>query len=472
MSFFFCCPQFKLSNILGDEIQHLVLITSTPQKCKVQTGPARLHIRNNKFCLTTGIPPRLEGVWEISKLRRYGIVNSRFVFEGGTRCGKGEGIFVLVTDQAGIIVETIKLASAGKLKNRRKFFGMKSTDSVPKSFSVFQLKNNFDMTQSFDGTSFDHKDEETEIQEDDSEISFKEMSRCKSCFSQLNSMTISRSSKVMEDYYVQLPIHNSCDFIDKSYENYDIPKFPISVKNENYDTPKSVNGNSAIYASIDRGKKIRNRIVNYENLSFCKSLENYENSKQFSEKIILQQKEEQDDSSTSSSQTLIKPSWLRRSLSSNFKNPNRDSSSSNDSGLSIFELPTTNSSSTKLLKKFFCSHSSSNSMTRSKSLDPLQDIEFKFQPEKKLKHKPPPHPNYIDSTSSGTSDISDYMESMSMSSYSSVELKSRPSKPPITKMRPRSGSEYQNIERPIFYNNFNNKGEQTSVLSKLRKKFS
>lgn len=61
--------QVKISNNLGDDIQYLVLISSAPTKTKLSTGPARMHIQDHRFCLTTGVPPRLNGLWEIGHLR-------------------------------------------------------------------------------------------------------------------------------------------------------------------------------------------------------------------------------------------------------------------------------------------------------------------------------------------------------------------------------------------------------------------
>ena len=52
--------------------------------------------------------------------RRYGVVENRFCFEGGSRCGRGEGLYVLVTDQGEDITKSFKLASEGKLATRRR----------------------------------------------------------------------------------------------------------------------------------------------------------------------------------------------------------------------------------------------------------------------------------------------------------------------------------------------------------------
>ncbi|XP_050095284.1 uncharacterized protein LOC126577588 isoform X1 [Anopheles aquasalis] len=112
--------QVKISNNLGDDLQYLVLVSSAPPKAKLSTGPARMHIQDHRFCLTTGVPPRLTGTWQIEHLRRYGVVDNRFCFEGGSSCGKGEGLYVFVTDLGDEITHTFKLASQGKLASKKR----------------------------------------------------------------------------------------------------------------------------------------------------------------------------------------------------------------------------------------------------------------------------------------------------------------------------------------------------------------
>ncbi|KAL1123046.1 hypothetical protein AAG570_002134, partial [Ranatra chinensis] len=112
--------QVKIANNLGEDQQFLVQISSAPARAKIAPGPARLHVQEYRFCLTVGVPPRLVGLWDISNLRRYGVVESRFCFEGGSRCGKGEGLYVLVTDQGEEITRTLQLASDGKMGSKRR----------------------------------------------------------------------------------------------------------------------------------------------------------------------------------------------------------------------------------------------------------------------------------------------------------------------------------------------------------------
>jgi len=44
-------------------------------------------------------------------------VDGRLVFEGGSRCGKGEGVHVLVPDppQIGLIIDALDMSSKGQL---------------------------------------------------------------------------------------------------------------------------------------------------------------------------------------------------------------------------------------------------------------------------------------------------------------------------------------------------------------------
>lgn len=53
------------------------------------------------------------------------MVDNRFCFEGGSRCGKGEGLYVFVTDQGDEITHTLKLAAQGKLSTKRRIASRK-----------------------------------------------------------------------------------------------------------------------------------------------------------------------------------------------------------------------------------------------------------------------------------------------------------------------------------------------------------
>lgn len=129
---------------------------------------------------------------------------------------------------------------------------------------------------------------------------------------------------------------------------------------------------------------------------------------------------------------------------------NRDSSSSNDSGVSTasavpkthfneFELPLINQIKKRrqLNQNKPCVHSSL--IRRSKSFDPFGDLQFQFAQNKRILSNGSSLPNksnkcpslgaimtagHVDSnsTSSGTSDMSDYIETLSLSSQSSSDV--------------------------------------------------
>ncbi|CAK9821883.1 Protein Dok-7 [Anthophora retusa] len=124
--------QVKISNNLGEDQQFLILISTVPSKTKLTNGPAHLHIQDRRFCITVGIPPRLVGIWEIAHLRRYGVVEGRFCFEGGSRCGRGEGLHVLITDQGEDIVKMLQLAAEGKLTKKRPVSGEQIIQESPR----------------------------------------------------------------------------------------------------------------------------------------------------------------------------------------------------------------------------------------------------------------------------------------------------------------------------------------------------
>ncbi|GFV02893.1 protein Dok-7, partial [Trichonephila clavipes] len=82
-------PLEVCSMILGPpSINFLVQIAYAPAKSKLASGPARLHLLDYMFCLTAGVPPKLLGIWPLRELRRFGVVDGKFCFEGGSRCGK------------------------------------------------------------------------------------------------------------------------------------------------------------------------------------------------------------------------------------------------------------------------------------------------------------------------------------------------------------------------------------------------
>ncbi|XP_066595104.1 serine-rich adhesin for platelets-like [Prorops nasuta] len=152
--------QVKISNNLGEDQQFLILISSAPSKAKLSNGPAHLHIQDRRFCITMGIPPRLIGVWEIAHLRRYGVVDGRFCFEGGSRCGRGEGLHVLITDQGEDIVKTLQLAAEGKLSTKKRALGRETSaqESPRRQFSRSETRaSDFFPATMYSGTSYEER---------------------------------------------------------------------------------------------------------------------------------------------------------------------------------------------------------------------------------------------------------------------------------------------------------------------------
>ncbi|CAB3230342.1 unnamed protein product [Arctia plantaginis] len=143
--------QVKVSAQLGEPRHYLVLVGGAgaasvmgggpvPSNKRLPAGPARLHLHERRLALTAGVPPRLLGIWELPHLRRYGVVEGRFCFEGGSHCGKGEGLHVLITDQAHEISRDFDLASQGRLSPRRRPNHFKRNEGVdsPKSHKAYR----------------------------------------------------------------------------------------------------------------------------------------------------------------------------------------------------------------------------------------------------------------------------------------------------------------------------------------------
>lgn len=57
-------------------------------------------------------------------------MENRFCFEGGSRCGRGEGLYVLVSDQGQDIARAFQLAAEGKLHTRRRSTSRNSSGNL------------------------------------------------------------------------------------------------------------------------------------------------------------------------------------------------------------------------------------------------------------------------------------------------------------------------------------------------------
>ncbi|GAA6078949.1 protein Dok-7, partial [Tachysurus ichikawai] len=67
---------------------------------KLESGAASLHLCNNLLVIARDIPPAVIAHWRLTDLRRYGAVQNGFIFEGGTRCGYCESLFVFLHTNA------------------------------------------------------------------------------------------------------------------------------------------------------------------------------------------------------------------------------------------------------------------------------------------------------------------------------------------------------------------------------------
>ncbi|ESO81988.1 hypothetical protein LOTGIDRAFT_135541 [Lottia gigantea] len=89
--------EIKIRRSLGEgnfhifsEHQFPVRVHKMPSNSKLPQDLIRMHIQGQKFCLTSNVPPKILQCWQISDLRRFGTVEGKFLFEGGSRCNKGK----------------------------------------------------------------------------------------------------------------------------------------------------------------------------------------------------------------------------------------------------------------------------------------------------------------------------------------------------------------------------------------------
>lgn len=97
-------------------------VTSSNNKSKsCSVMPVKVHVQNRRFSMTSGVPPKLVHSWNINDLRRFGsLEGGRFCFEGGSRCGKGEGIHILRLDDPNELQKAFEAAANCKLESKRK----------------------------------------------------------------------------------------------------------------------------------------------------------------------------------------------------------------------------------------------------------------------------------------------------------------------------------------------------------------
>ena len=113
-------------------------------------------MQNRRFSLTSGVPPKLVNSWNFNDLRRFGpLENGRFCFEGGSRCGKGEGIHILRMDDPQELQKAFEEASNGKLESRRKsmykckYYNYSLLDNAPNKVLGCIIQKRIKRVQSF-----------------------------------------------------------------------------------------------------------------------------------------------------------------------------------------------------------------------------------------------------------------------------------------------------------------------------------
>ncbi|XP_052265608.1 uncharacterized protein LOC127868060 isoform X2 [Dreissena polymorpha] len=142
--------EIKIRRGLGEEHQFPVRTIKVPSHSKLPLDLLRMHIHGSKFCLTGHVPPKILCSWQVSELRRFGAIDGRFCFEGGSRCGKGQGFHVLQTDQVEEISEIIGNASVGKAAPLiKRQTGSDFQDSVKQSSVSNTAFKNFENQQAF-----------------------------------------------------------------------------------------------------------------------------------------------------------------------------------------------------------------------------------------------------------------------------------------------------------------------------------
>ncbi|XP_067671941.1 uncharacterized protein [Haliotis asinina] len=132
--------EIKIRRSLGQEHQFPVRLAKVPHNSRLPLELIRLHIHGQKFCMTAYIPPKILQSWQICDLRRFGSVDGKFCFEGGSKCGRGMGIHVALSEQADEIASIVQQASQGKQPSSHSNINKRSSqipgafDSVGSSF--------------------------------------------------------------------------------------------------------------------------------------------------------------------------------------------------------------------------------------------------------------------------------------------------------------------------------------------------
>ncbi|XP_072944918.1 uncharacterized protein [Epargyreus clarus] len=88
----------KVQHNLGSSKEFAAVIISSPSTNSIKAGPVRLHACGPRLALCAARPPEVLALWDVKLLRRFGVVDKRFCVEGGSRCGRGEGLYVFAAE--------------------------------------------------------------------------------------------------------------------------------------------------------------------------------------------------------------------------------------------------------------------------------------------------------------------------------------------------------------------------------------
>ncbi|XP_050677160.1 uncharacterized protein LOC126973856 [Leptidea sinapis] len=101
----------KVQHNLGSSREFPAVVVAAPRSAGVSAGPVRLHAAGPRLALCASRPPQVLALWDVKLLRRFGMVEKRFCVEGGSRCGRGEGLFVFAAEGGRELAELLSLYS-------------------------------------------------------------------------------------------------------------------------------------------------------------------------------------------------------------------------------------------------------------------------------------------------------------------------------------------------------------------------
>ena len=73
--------------------QFPVSLVKGPKDARLPLGKVKLCIQGQNLCIVTlGLsPPEVLSSWHVTDLRRFGVIDNKFCFEGGSQCGQTGG---------------------------------------------------------------------------------------------------------------------------------------------------------------------------------------------------------------------------------------------------------------------------------------------------------------------------------------------------------------------------------------------